>query len=209
MHRSIIDSACADVGAATKGSPKLAAALPPSVPSYARVASSGSVSSPAPAAPVQSATLKALLETNELVRLHSQLLDDATAWAAVYTSCLRHVEAALARYSTSAALTVGSSATIASPGGSVACACASAEATGDPHRCGDAVYWYQSACGEAAFLDPLTLRALLEANGQSHTSLPLTLDIAVLQIDCGPLTDAVRSRVPFLHHLPVRIDASH
>lgn len=178
--------------------------------SYARALSSSSPSlSPSVTpTPVPTLTLRDIARAEDSSRQHSAAAEDALVWCAVLQACMCAVQeelAACGEVGTVPAAPVPCAAAVP------ACACGRAgdgsTAAGDdsaaPFRCGGSVVWYRSECGEAAFLDSLSMRVLLESVGGSHSALPTVVDATVAQADTGLLTDKLRLKFPFMWSLPV------
>lgn len=163
--------------------------------------SGGVDGSPKPSVATPSPLLRDLLALDGLMHQHAIALEDAQMWATVIGSCISDLESA---YEACDA--------VAPSGGTPAlrtdvpipalsdCVCASGS---DPYACGDAIVYYQSLCGEPAYVDSLTMRAMLEAVGGKHSALPATFDAAVVQIDVGVLTPELRAKTVFLRSLPL------
>lgn len=168
--------------------------------SYASIASSRSASTP----PLMSSTppirLQDVMDADDALLVHRTVIEDDLTWAAVASACISTLRDELACFVEE---------TPATPRPMISafeCGCAErpvAGSTMDPCRCGAAYVWYQSECGEPAYLDPLTMRILLASVNGKHDALPRVVDATVAQIQVGTLTEALRSKHVFLRLLPV------
>jgi hypothetical protein len=61
---------------------------------------------------------------------------------------------------------------------------------------------YQAYAGEAVYLHPIVVSALIR--GRRMEDLPNVLEVPVAEVSHFCLTPAMRSRYPLLRHLPVR-----
>jgi hypothetical protein len=140
------------------------------------------------------------VDADDALSVHRTVIEDNLAWATIASACIATLRDELACF-------VEDTTSTAKPTSSpLVCCCperAVAGSTVDPCQCGPTTVWYQSECGEPAFLDTLTMRILLASVNGKHDALPRVIDVAVAQVQVGTLTEALRAKHAFLSLLPV------